>query len=139
MKLSNVKPYDISAALSSAAPELVATVWYDENGIGDVRAESGTIPSEDAIDSAGLSISQEQCKKLTKEEASKRINNEYPDYLQRNIDREALLGNDKSKAIAMNDCINGIRVNSNNLEDEIDGYTLEQLQSFDVSDETHWV
>jgi len=73
-----------------------------------------------------------------KSEAAKRINDAYPDYKQRNIDREAIVTQDMTDVNTMNDYINGIRVKSNELETLVDGYNLEQLEAFDVTDDANW-
>ena len=70
MKLSNKKSYCVSTVLASIAPTLRSVVWFDGNGIGDIKAEAGTIPSEADIDAAGNLLALQDAKALKKTEVN---------------------------------------------------------------------
>lgn len=137
MKLSNKKYYDISAAIEAIAPGLKAVVWYDDNGIGDIKA-TGEIPSEAAIDAEGIKVLKAARIIEDKTEAGVRIDTPYPAYKQRNIEREAIVTANLDDVNVMNTFINGIRVKSNELEIVIEASSLDELNTMNVKDDKYW-
>lgn len=77
-----------------------------------------------------------------KEEAESRITSKYSDINQRNIDRASRVYFDDpdkfQEVYNMHTFIQSIRDKSNKIEDTISNYTLEQLESFDPSEDSHW-
>lgn len=69
-----------------------------------------------------------------KDEASKRITDQYSSVEQRNI----LMSQEATVIATMNDAIKDIRDKSNTLEGLLDDMSLEQLKDFDATQEKNW-
>ena len=122
-------------ALKTLTIEEIAEKGKPDGSTWQIIEEGKSTPKLDAKDLIETSAS---VKASIKGEAGKRINDAYPDYKQRNIDREAILTQDTTEVNIMNDVINGIRTKSNELETTVEGYNLSQLKAFDVTDDAHW-
>tara|TARA_R110000868_G_C10883198_1_gene763117 strand:+ start:1225 stop:1644 length:420 start_codon:yes stop_codon:yes gene_type:complete len=76
------------------------------------------------------------------EQTSKRILEPYPDYKQRNIDREALLfqDNDEKKLlqVEMHNYITSIITKGKDLKASLATLSYEELSSLDVTSDSYW-
>jgi len=144
MILSNEKKYNVSQTIKELQPELRAVVWYDGNGVGTIKPDSGQAISftEAQLDAAGEIILESILRiahvSSAKEESTRRIHERYSMQQQNDIIREAIVTQDLTDINAMNTIINGIRASSNTLEDLVAGYDLAQLQPLNFSDDKHW-